>query len=66
MEKTEIIGITLITIGLFILLHHLILWQKIADLKDILHHELLEAVLLTAGITLLISARYNKKRRRQT
>ncbi len=66
MEKTEIIGITLITIGLFIVLHHLILWQKIADLKDMLHYEPFEAVLLTAGITLLISTRYNKKRRRPT
>ena len=66
MEKTEIIGIALITIGLFILLHHFILWQKIADPNDILHHEFFEAVFLTAGITLLISTYYNKARSAQT
>jgi hypothetical protein len=65
MEKTETIGIALITTGLLILLHHYIFWQRIADLEDILHHEFFEAVLLTAGITLLISNHYNKRRSEQ-
>jgi len=65
MEKTETISITLIIIGLFILLHHYIISQRIADLKDILHHEFLEAIFLTAGMTLLISNHYNKKRSEQ-
>jgi len=65
MEKTEIISIALIITGLLILLHHYIFWQRIADLKDILHHEFFEAVLLTAGITLLISNHYNKRRGEQ-
>lgn len=66
MEKAEIISIALITIGLLILLHHFILWQKIADLKDMLHHEFFEAILFTAGITLRISTHYNKKRSART
>jgi len=65
MEKTKTISITLIIIGLLILSHHYIFWQKIADLKDILHHEFFEAVFLTAGITLLISNHYNKRRSEQ-
>jgi hypothetical protein len=62
MEKTESISIILIIIGLLIPLHHYIILQRIADLNDILHHEFFEAVFLTAGITLLISNHYNKKR----
>jgi hypothetical protein len=65
MEKTENISITLIIVGLLILLHHYIISQKIADLNDILHHEFFEAILLTAGVTLLISNHYNKKRSEQ-
>jgi uncharacterized membrane protein YidH (DUF202 family) len=62
MEKTENINITLIIIGLLIMLHHYIFWQRIADLKDILHHEFFEVIFLTAGIALLISNHCNKKR----
>lgn len=62
MEKAETISVTLIIIGLFILLHHCIFWRRIVDLKDTLHHEFFEAILFTAGITLLISNHYNKKR----
>lgn len=62
MEKTETISITLIIIGLLIMLHHCIFWQRIADLKDILHHEFFEAIFLTSGITLLVSNHHNKKR----
>jgi hypothetical protein len=62
MEKVETISVTLIIIGLLILLHHCIFWRRIADLKDMLHHEFFEAILFTAGITLLISNHHNKKR----
>jgi hypothetical protein len=62
MEKVETISVTLIIIGLLILLHHCIFWRRIVDLKDMLHHEFFEAILFTAGITLLISNHYNKKR----
>ena len=65
MGKTETMSITLIIIGLLILFHHCIFWQKIADIDDILHHEFFEAVFLTAGITLLISNHYSKKRSEQ-
>ena len=65
MEKTKTISITLIVIGLLIMLHHFVFWQRIADLKDMLHHEFFEAVFLTAGITLLISSHYSRKRSEQ-
>jgi len=62
MEKPKTIGVALILIGLFIMVHHYVLWQRIVDLEDILHHEFLEAILLTAGTTLLISNHYKKTR----
>ena len=54
MEKTRVAGIALIIIGLIFILHHYISWQRIADINDITNHEFLEAVFLTAGLTLLI------------
>lgn len=65
-EKIEILSATLIIAGLLILLHHYVFWQRIADLDDILHHEFFEAIFLTAGITLLMSSRHDKKRGEQT
>ena len=65
MEETKTIAVTLIIVGLVILLHHFIFWQRIADLDDILHHEFFAAISLTAGITLLMSSRYNKGRNEQ-
>lgn len=64
--KVEIIGATLIVVGLLILLHHYIFWQRIVDLDDIMHHEFFEAIFLTAGITLLMSKCYNTKRSEKT
>jgi len=61
MKKTKAIGVSLIMIGLIIMLHHYIFSRRIADINDILHHEFFEAVFLTAGLTLLISA-YAKQR----
>ncbi len=65
MEETKTIAIALIIVGLIILLHHFIFWQRIADLKDVLHHEFFAAISLTAGITLLMTIRYNKGRNEQ-
>jgi len=65
MEKPETISVTLIIIGLLIILHHYVFWQRIADPSDILHHEFFEAIFFTAGATLLISNHYNKKRSEQ-
>lgn len=61
MERAKVIGTALIIIGLLIILHHYILYQRIADTSDILHHEFFEAIFLTAGATLLIGS-YAKQR----
>jgi hypothetical protein len=62
MDKTETFGIFLIIIGTLMVLHHVCTSQRLFDIKDILHHEFFEAILFTAGITLLISSHLNKKR----
>lgn len=64
MEKAEATSVALIIIGLLIILHHYILWQRIVDPSDVLHHESFEAVFITEGIALLINTHHNKTRRR--
>jgi len=64
MDKTETFGMLLIIIGTLMVLHHICQWQRPFDMEDILHHEFFEAILFTAGITLLVSSHYNKKKKR--
>jgi len=54
--KTKTLGIIFIVIGWVVILHHIIISGKPLDLEDMLHHEFFEAILLTAGITMLITA----------
>ncbi len=61
MDKTETFGVLLIIVGTLMVLHHVCTWQRLFDIKDILHHEFFEAIFFTAGVTLLIS-NYNKRR----
>ncbi|PMB74220.1 hypothetical protein C0199_00610 [Candidatus Bathyarchaeota archaeon] len=62
MDKTEVISAFLIAIGLLLIIHHLIFYQRLFDLADMLHHEFFEAIFFTAGVVLLIVA-WSKKRR---
>ncbi|MEM0008264.1 MAG: hypothetical protein QXR89_08420 [Candidatus Bathyarchaeia archaeon] len=62
MDKTETIGAFLIVIGLLLIIHHMIFWQRPFDLADMLHHEFFEAIFFTAGVTLLIVTWSNKRR----
>ncbi|MEM2250130.1 MAG: hypothetical protein QXR79_05090 [Candidatus Bathyarchaeia archaeon] len=62
MDKTETIGAFLIVIGLLLIIHHMIFWQRPFDLADMLHHEFFEAIFFTAGVTLLTVAWSNKRR----
>jgi len=64
MDKTETFGILLIITAALMVLHHICLWQRPFDIEDILHHEFFEAISLTAGIALLISNHYNKRKKR--
>jgi len=57
--KTKTLGIILIIAGLLIILHHFVIGGKLFDIEDILHHEFFEAILFTAGITILITAHNN-------
>jgi len=57
--KTKTLGIILILICLLITLHHFVINGRLFDIEDMLHHEFFEAILLTAGITILITAHNN-------
>jgi hypothetical protein len=56
--KTKTFGIIFILLGLLLILHHVIITGRPFDIEDIFHHEFFEAILFTAGITMLITA-YN-------
>ena len=61
MEKTlRALGFVLVLLGLLSVLHHLVISGRLFDLEDVLHHEFFEAVFLTAGIVLLLTAKYHK------
>ena len=57
--KTKTLGIIFILSSLLVILHHFVISGRLFDIEDILHHEFLEAILLTAGITILITAHNN-------
>jgi hypothetical protein len=59
MKQTDgtIIGAILVCLGALIIIHHVLICGRLFDLADMLHHEFFEAILLTAGITLLIATR---------
>jgi len=57
--KTKTLGIIFILLGLLIILHHVVINGRLFDVEDMLHHEFFKAILLTAGITILITAHYN-------
>jgi uncharacterized membrane protein YidH (DUF202 family) len=61
MNKAEKLGAFLIILGTLLVIHHIIYWQRIFDIDDMLHHEFFEAVFFTAGMTLLITAYFNRK-----
>ena len=63
MEKHEgtIIGVIFVCLGLLIVVHHFLVSGRLFDLADMLHHEFFEAILLTAGIVLLLTYRQNSK-----
>jgi uncharacterized membrane protein YidH (DUF202 family) len=62
MDKTEAIGALLITVGLLLIVHHIIFWQRPFDVADMLHHEFFEAIFFTAGITLLVATRTKRRK----
>ena len=51
----------LLSIGSLLILHHYFVTGRFFDLKDIFNHEFFEAILLTAGIVLLVSSFYFKE-----
>ncbi|MEM2937087.1 MAG: hypothetical protein QXJ63_00900 [Candidatus Bathyarchaeia archaeon] len=63
MDKVKTVSTFLIFLGALLIIHHVIFWQRPFDMADMLHHEFFEAILFTAGITLLIAKRLNKARR---
>jgi len=59
MKTKTVVAIILILAGLLIILHHAVIGGRLFDIEDMLHHEFFEAILLTAGITILITSRNN-------
>ena len=55
------LGFVLVLLGLLCVLHHLIISGRLFDVGDILHHEFFEAILLTAGIVLLLTSATKQK-----
>jgi len=60
-KQSRTLGILLVLSGLLIIFHHLFFTGRFFDLKDILHHEFLEAILFTAGLTLLLVSLSHKE-----
>ncbi len=60
-KETKTLGTLLVFLGLFTLLHHLLITGRFFDLNDILHHEFLEAILLSVGLTLLLVSQSHKE-----
>ena len=52
-KQSRTLGILLVFLGLLTVFHHLFLTGRFFDPEDILHHEIFEAVFLTAGLVLL-------------
>lgn len=57
MDKAEIFSFLLIFLGILLVIHHFIFWQRLFDIADMMHHEFFEAIFFTAGITLLMATR---------
>lgn len=63
MQLRSKMGSFFIVLGLILVIHHYIFWNKLFDVSDILHHEFFEAVFFTAGITLSLCRCTDKKKR---
>ncbi|MBS7615858.1 hypothetical protein KEJ45_01495 [Candidatus Bathyarchaeota archaeon] len=63
MKKADVIGLFFILLGVSLIIHHIIFWQRPFDIGDMLHHEFFEAIFLTAGITLFIATRLNNTKK---
>ena len=61
-KSIELLGVIFLVLGLVLTIHHVIFFGRIADIEDILHHEFFEAILLTAGFTLLLCSFTQKSR----
>jgi len=62
MEKSDArkLGFVFVLAGLLVIVHHIIVSGRVFDLADVLHHEFFEAILLTAGLVLLLIS-YSKE-----
>jgi len=60
-KESRTLGILLVFLGVFTVFHHLFFIGRFFDLKDITNHEFLEAILFTAGLTLLLVSHSRKE-----
>ncbi len=60
-RERKTLGILLVLIGLLTVVHHIYITGRPFDLGDITNHEFFEAILFTAGITLLLVSSFHKE-----
>jgi len=63
MDKAEVLSFFLIALGVLLVIHHVVFWQRPFDVNDMMHHEFFEAIFFTAGLTLLIATRSKRRGR---
>ncbi|NIP66502.1 hypothetical protein GWM83_03900 [Candidatus Bathyarchaeota archaeon] len=49
MKRNSLAPLISISVGILILIHHLIYWRILFDPKDVLHHEFFAAVFIAFG-----------------
>ena len=49
-KGNQLASLISITLGILILLHHLIITSRLVDMGDILHHEFFAGVLIAFGV----------------
>ncbi|MDW8023313.1 MAG: hypothetical protein RMJ15_06220 [Nitrososphaerota archaeon] len=63
MDKARTRSVFLTPLKVFLVVHHLLFWQRLFDAADIMHHEFFKTILSTTSITVLTPKGFNKARR---
>ncbi len=61
MKGNSVVSLISITLGILILIHHLIITSKLFDVNDILHHEFFAGVFIAFGAGALLFRNKSEK-----